>query len=126
MPAGATAQALTWTLYLLALFPDWQDRAREEIRHVIGDGPINREKLQLLSLVEAILQEAMRLYPPAPSLAGRRDRSSSVAMTSSKAQPSSIQSMSCIATNGFGRLEAFGAKADWLRTLVCEASWKAS
>ena len=24
------------------------------------------------------------------------------------------------------QLEAFGAKADWLRTLVCEASWKAS
>jgi geranylgeranyl pyrophosphate synthase len=24
------------------------------------------------------------------------------------------------------QLEAFGAKADWLRHLVCEASWKAS
>jgi hypothetical protein len=24
------------------------------------------------------------------------------------------------------QLEAFGPKADWLRTLVCEASWKAS
>ena len=57
-----TAQALTWTLYLLALFPDWQDRARKEIRRVIGNGPINREKLQQLSLVEAIFEEAMRLY----------------------------------------------------------------
>ena len=24
------------------------------------------------------------------------------------------------------QLEAFGAKADWLRTLVCEASWKSN
>jgi cytochrome P450 len=54
-----TAQALTWTLYLLALFPDWQDRAREEIRRVIGNGPVDREKLQQLSLVEAIFQEAI-------------------------------------------------------------------
>ena len=69
-----TAQALTWTLYLLALFPDWQDRARKEIRRVIGNGPINREKLQQLSLVEAIFQEAMRLYPPAPSLMRRAAR----------------------------------------------------
>ncbi|HET9586199.1 MAG TPA: cytochrome P450, partial [Bradyrhizobium sp.] len=69
-----TAQALTWTLYLLALFPDWRDRAREEIRRVIGNGPVEREKLQQLSLVEAIFQEAMRLYPPAPSLMRRAAR----------------------------------------------------
>jgi cytochrome P450 len=31
-----TAQALTWTLYLLALMPEWQERAREEVRRVVG------------------------------------------------------------------------------------------
>jgi cytochrome P450 len=66
-----TAQALTWTLYLLALFTDWQDEAREEIRRVAGGRPIDRDVLKELSLVEAIFQEAMRLYPPAPSLMRR-------------------------------------------------------
>jgi cytochrome P450 len=63
-----TAQALSWTLYLLALFPEWQEMAREEVRRVAGGGPIGREQVQSLPLVEAIFQEAMRLYPPAPSL----------------------------------------------------------
>ena len=66
-----TAQALTWTLYLLALFPEWQDRARDEIRDVVGDGPIEPAQVTRLTLVEMIFQEAMRLYPPAPSLMRR-------------------------------------------------------
>lgn len=61
------AQALTWTLYLLALFPEWQERAREEVLKVTGGAPITSEHVQQLSLLEAISQEAMRLYPPAPS-----------------------------------------------------------
>jgi cytochrome P450 len=69
-----TAQALTWTLYLLALFPDWQEKAREEIRRVAGGRPIDRDVLKELSLVEEIFQEAMRLYPPAPSLMRRAAR----------------------------------------------------
>ena len=66
-----TAQALTWTLYLLALFPEWQGRAREEIRDVVGDVPIEPAQVARLTLVEMIFQEAMRLYPPAPSLMRR-------------------------------------------------------
>ena len=69
-----TAQALTWTLYLLALFPEWQERAREEVLRVAGAGRIGREQLQQLPLVEAIFSEAMRLYPPAPSLMRRAVR----------------------------------------------------
>jgi cytochrome P450 len=63
-----TAQALTWTLYLLALFPEWQERLREEVLGVAGDGPIGRDQLPELSLVDQVFQEAMRLYPPAPVL----------------------------------------------------------
>lgn len=54
-----TAQALTWTLYLIALFSYWQERAREEIRRVAGDRLIGREPIQQLPLVEAVFSEAM-------------------------------------------------------------------
>ncbi|PPD89431.1 hypothetical protein GOBAR_DD13634 [Gossypium barbadense] len=33
-----TTMALTWTLLLLAIYPQWQIQLREEIRQVIGDG----------------------------------------------------------------------------------------
>ena len=44
-----TAKALTWTLYLLARYPEWQQRVRDE-PHLAG----------------AVIQESMRLYPPVP------------------------------------------------------------
>ncbi|MGZ5850730.1 MAG: cytochrome P450 [Methyloceanibacter sp.] len=63
-----TAQALTWTLYLLALLPEWQEKVREEVRCIAGEGPLSGEQLQRLELLDAFFLEAMRLYPPAPSL----------------------------------------------------------
>jgi len=63
-----TAQALSWTLYLLALFPEWQERVREEATRICGPGPLSGDQVQQLSLLEAVFLEAMRLYPPAPSL----------------------------------------------------------
>jgi cytochrome P450 len=66
-----TAQALTWSLYLLALFPEWQERVRAEIRGVAGEGKIGREEIAKLPLLDAVFQEAMRLYPPAPTLMRR-------------------------------------------------------
>jgi cytochrome P450 len=66
-----TSQALTWTLYLLALFPEWQEAVRQEVRGVAGDGAIGREDLAKLPLLDAVFQEAMRLYPPAPVLMRR-------------------------------------------------------
>ncbi|MBO0766349.1 MAG: cytochrome P450, partial [Hyphomicrobiaceae bacterium] len=61
-----TAKALTWTLYLLARAPDWQQRLRGEVLAVAGDGPVGAEHLDRLTLTKALLEEAMRLYPPAP------------------------------------------------------------
>ena len=66
-----TSRALTWTLYLLALFPEWQGRVREEVLGVAGAGPIGRDEIAKPSLLDAVFHEAMRLYPPAPMLMRR-------------------------------------------------------
>jgi cytochrome P450 len=61
-----TAKALTWTLYLMARAPEWQHRIRREVREVAGDEPITAEHIEQLTLTRAVLEESMRLYPPAP------------------------------------------------------------
>lgn len=61
-----TAKALTWTLYLLARAPEWQDRLRNEISAVASSSPITPETVTKLPTVSRVLKEAMRLYPPAP------------------------------------------------------------
>ena len=66
-----TSQALTWTLYLLALFPDWQEAVRQEVLGIAGNRPIGREDIARLPLLDAVFQEAMRLFPPAPVLMRR-------------------------------------------------------
>jgi cytochrome P450 len=61
-----TAKALTWALYLLARAPEWQGRIRSEVRAVAGAGPVSSDHLDNLVVTRAILEETMRLYPPAP------------------------------------------------------------
>jgi cytochrome P450 len=61
-----TAKALTWSLYLLARSPEWQERIRREVVAVAGAGPVGAEHLDRLTVTKALLEEAMRLYPPAP------------------------------------------------------------
>ena len=46
-----TALALTWTLMLLAIHPEWQETIRDEIRQVIGDSEIEYNKLAGLKKV---------------------------------------------------------------------------
>lgn len=61
-----TAKALTWTLYLLARAPQWQERVLAEVRSVIGTEAVDAQHLDRLPVTRAVLKEAMRLYPPAP------------------------------------------------------------
>lgn len=61
-----TAKALTWTLYLLARAPHWQERLHEEARAVLGDGDVGVVHVDRLILARQVVKEAMRLYPPAP------------------------------------------------------------
>ena len=60
-----TALALTYSLYLLATHPDCQDRLADELAQVLGGRPPGLGDLESLKYTDAVLLEAMRLYPPA-------------------------------------------------------------
>jgi cytochrome P450 len=59
-----TAQALTWTLYLIANDPGVQDRLAAEAAQICGRGPITPEMTERLAYHLMVIREAMRLYPP--------------------------------------------------------------
>ena len=70
-----TALALTWTFYLLSLHPEIEQRVKGEIAAVTGGGPVRPEHIEALGFTNQVIQEAMRLYPPAALIvrAARRD-----------------------------------------------------
>jgi cytochrome P450 len=57
-----TATALFWALYLLALDPETQKQLAAEVRDVNASGAIEIERLRF---TRAVIDETMRLYPPA-------------------------------------------------------------
>jgi cytochrome P450 len=60
-----TANALAWTLYLLSQFPEVDARVFDEVQGVDA-AALARGELSGLTFTRAVLEEAMRLYPPAP------------------------------------------------------------
>ncbi len=60
-----TANALCWTFWLLAQHPQVEVRLREEYQRVLNGRPPQMEDLPQLSVTRMVLEEAMRLYPPA-------------------------------------------------------------
>ncbi|KAK1366596.1 cytokinin hydroxylase-like [Heracleum sosnowskyi] len=62
------ALALTWTLFLLSVHPEWQNQLREEIKQVVGDQVVDANMLAGLKKMGWVMNEALRLYPPAPQL----------------------------------------------------------
>jgi cytochrome P450 len=68
---NTTGNALTWIFYLLALHPEDEARLLEELTEVLGEGPLTAESLERLVFARAVVNEALRLYPPVP-LIGRQ------------------------------------------------------
>lgn len=60
-----TANALTWTLYLLAQHPEIADRLKIELDQVLTGRSPAPEDYPNLKYAEMVLSESMRLYPPA-------------------------------------------------------------
>ncbi|MFD6890585.1 cytochrome P450 [Streptomyces sp. NPDC059957] len=66
-----TANALTWSYHLLGSHPEVRDRMHQEIDEVLGDRLPTVKDLPRLPWTDAVLSEAMRLYPPIMGM-GRR------------------------------------------------------
>jgi cytochrome P450 len=66
-----TANALSWTWYLLALHPEVEARLLAELREVLGGAPPTVADLPRLPYTEHVILESMRLYPPVYAF-GRR------------------------------------------------------
>ncbi|MEM6421591.1 MAG: cytochrome P450, partial [Pseudomonadota bacterium] len=60
-----TALALTWALYLLAFDQEAQARAAAEAGKALGERAALAEDLPKLPYARQVVDEAMRLYPPA-------------------------------------------------------------
>ncbi|HMQ46456.1 MAG TPA: cytochrome P450 [Saprospiraceae bacterium] len=67
MVAGheTTANALTWTLYLLAQHPEVAEKMRQEAAAVLQGRTPGFEDLPKLGYTLQVIKESMRLYPPA-------------------------------------------------------------
>ncbi|CAN4085195.1 unnamed protein product [Withania somnifera] len=61
----STAVAASWCLMLLALHPEWQSRIHEEMAQICPDGVLDAESVSKMKMVTMVIQEVMRLYPPA-------------------------------------------------------------
>ncbi|XP_061369078.1 cytokinin hydroxylase-like [Gastrolobium bilobum] len=63
-----TALLLTWTTMLLASNPYWQDKVRAEVKELFNGGTPSVDQLSKLTVLHMVINESMRLYPPATVL----------------------------------------------------------
>lgn len=63
-----TANALTWTLYLLSQHPDVEAKLHAEIDTVLGGRRATMADMRQLRYTHMVIKESMRLYPPIPSI----------------------------------------------------------
>lgn len=73
-----TAMTLTWTLHLLASHPEVEAKLFAEIDGVLGGRPATMADLPALAYADRVVQESIRLYPPAWIIARRAEEEDDV------------------------------------------------
>jgi len=66
-----TALALTYTWYLLSQHPEVESKLHAELARVLAGRAPTYDDLANLPYTKMVIEEAMRLYPPAPGLSNR-------------------------------------------------------
>ena len=66
-----TASAMTFIWYVLSHYSAWEARLHAELAEVLGGRTPTEADLPKLQVTRRIVEESMRLYPPAPGLSAR-------------------------------------------------------
>ena len=68
-----SASVLEWSLYLLAMFPDWQEKVADEAKNLTSDFSSIRQ----LRVTRDVFRETLRLDPPVPMMAREAEKAES-------------------------------------------------
>lgn len=63
-----SASALAWALYMMALYPDWQDKVAKEAHKTYGSEGPDFSQMTSLRIARSVFKETLRLYPPVPMM----------------------------------------------------------
>ncbi|GFR14120.1 cytochrome P450 4c3 [Trichonephila clavata] len=79
-----TSAAMTWTLYMLGLYPEIQKKVHEELDWIFGEDvkrPATEDDLKDMKYLECVIKETLRLYPPAPFFARQMSEDTTICNT---------------------------------------------
>ncbi|KAL4639826.1 hypothetical protein ACB092_03G246300 [Castanea dentata] len=69
-----TSTLLVWTIFLLAIHTDWQEKARKEVLNLFGQQNPNPDGITKLKTMGMIINESLRLYPPVIAITRKVER----------------------------------------------------